>query len=122
MADITAAISSAGPVINVTLSGGAVIDAKVESSGPPGPKGDGVPDFEGVEDGSVLTIANGEPSWEPPKGGEGLNFQPGNALELKDGVLNVLTASNVEADNTLPITAAAVSVTVGNIEALLESI
>lgn len=43
-------------------------------------------------------------------------------LVLKDGVLSVNTADVVEAGNTLPITSAAVHVTVGNIEALLETI
>lgn len=37
-------------------------------------------------------------------------------------VLSVNTATNVEEDNTLPITAAAVYSTVGNIEILLETI
>lgn len=55
-------------------------------------------------------------------GGGGTSFMPGNALELKNGVLNVLTASEPDPDNTLPITAAGVSVTVGNIESLLATI
>ena len=54
--------------------------------------------------------------------GGGTSFVPGNALELRDGVLNVLTASEPDPDNTLPITAAGVSVTVGNIESLLATI
>lgn len=36
--------------------------------------------------------------------------------------LEVNTANTVEADNTLPITAAAVHTTVGNIDALLQTI
>ena len=39
-----------------------------------------------------------------------------------DGVLSVNTAESPEADNTLPITAAAVHTTVGNIEVLLATI
>lgn len=39
-----------------------------------------------------------------------------------DGVLSVETATAVEADNTLPITSAAVNTTVGNIEILLATI
>ena len=55
--------------------------------------------------------------------GGGVNFTPGNALALTpDGVLNVLTADEVEEDNSLPITSAAVASTVGNIEILLKTI
>ncbi len=43
-----------------------------------------------------------------------------NTLKLsEDGVLSVNTTTEVEKDNTLPITAAAVHTTVGNIEILL---
>ena len=52
----------------------------------------------------------------------GGSFTTDATLTLKDGVLRVNTASKVEADNTLPVTSAAVNVTVGNIEALLETI
>lgn len=53
----------------------------------------------------------------------GTYFTPGNALELtEDGTLNVLTATDAESDNTLPITSAAVAATVGNIEILLKTI
>lgn len=56
-------------------------------------------------------------------GSGGVNFTPGNALELtSDGKLNVLTADKAEEDNTLPITSAAVATTVGNIEILLATI
>ena len=55
--------------------------------------------------------------------GGGVNFTPGNALEITpDGILNVVTADEVEEDNTLPITSAAVAATVGNIEILLKTI
>ena len=43
-------------------------------------------------------------------------------LKFEKGVLSVNTAKAVEQNNTLPITSAAVHVTVGNIEALLETI
>ena len=57
------------------------------------------------------------------EGAGGINFTPGNALELtEDGTLNVLTATDAESDNTLPITSAAVAATVGNIEILLKTI
>lgn len=54
---------------------------------------------------------------------KGTDFTPGNALELTDaGVLNVRTTSDMEEDNTLPITSAGVYTVVGNINALLNTI
>lgn len=55
-------------------------------------------------------------------GGGGVDFTTDETLTLENGVLSVNTAKAVEADNTLPITSAAVAVTVGNIEVLLEII
>ncbi|MGM9590622.1 MAG: hypothetical protein ACI3V0_10685 [Faecousia sp.] len=55
-------------------------------------------------------------------GGGGVNFTVDETLTLKDGVLSVNTADAVEADNTLPVTSAAVNTTVGNIEILLAMI
>lgn len=53
----------------------------------------------------------------------GVDFEPGNALELtEDGVLNVRTTGEAEEDNTLPITSAGVYAIVGNIGALLDTI
>ena len=52
----------------------------------------------------------------------GVDFETDATLTLKNGVLSVNTADVVEADNTLPVTSAAVNVTVGNINALLETI
>jgi hypothetical protein len=47
----------------------------------------------------------------------------GNNLEItKDGVLSVTTTAAAEQDNTKPITSAAVYTTIGNINALLETI
>lgn len=43
-------------------------------------------------------------------------------LKMENGVLSVNTAGDVEQDNTLPVTSAAVFVEVGNINALLETI
>ena len=52
----------------------------------------------------------------------GTSFETDETLSLKDGVLSVNTASNAEADNTLPITSAAVYTEIGNIDALLQTI
>ena len=54
--------------------------------------------------------------------GGGVNFTTDETLSLVDGVLSVNRASSPEEDNTLPITSAAVYTTVGNINALLETI
>jgi hypothetical protein len=55
-------------------------------------------------------------------GGGGVSFTTDETLTLKDGVLSVNTADVVAADNTLPVTSAAVQVAVGNIDALLQTI
>lgn len=52
----------------------------------------------------------------------GTSFTTDETLSLENGVLSVNTADKVEADNTLPITSAAVQTTVGNINALLATI
>lgn len=49
-------------------------------------------------------------------------FLTDETLEVKNGVMGVVTAHEPEPDNTLPITAAAVATTVGNIEILLSKI
>lgn len=54
--------------------------------------------------------------------GVGNNFTTDETLSFKDGVLSVNTANSAEADNTLPITSAAVATQVGNIEILLKTI
>ena len=55
-------------------------------------------------------------------GGGTVGFTTDDTLTLEDGVLSVNTADDVEADNTLPITSAAVHTTVGNIETILSLI
>lgn len=53
----------------------------------------------------------------------GVNFTTDETLSLsEDGVLSVNTANDVEQDNTLPVTSAAVFAEVGNINALLGTI
>jgi hypothetical protein len=57
-----------------------------------------------------------------PEGG-GFPYRLGNGLKVTGGdTLEVDTATDVEQDNTLPITSAAVYTTVGNIEILLGTI
>lgn len=54
--------------------------------------------------------------------GGGTYFRPGNALKLTNGVLDVVTTDEAEADNTLPITSSGVHTIVGNIGAILDTI
>ena len=49
-------------------------------------------------------------------------FTDGETLLITDGILSVNRAYSVEADNTLPITSAAVHTEIGNIDALLKTI
>lgn len=55
-------------------------------------------------------------------GGGGVAFTTDETLSLKNGVLKVNTADAPEEDNTLPITAAAVHTSIGNIDVLLQTI
>lgn len=52
----------------------------------------------------------------------GTSFTTDETLTLKDGVLSVNRAFEVEQDNTLPITSAAVYTEIGNIDVLLQTI
>lgn len=53
----------------------------------------------------------------------GIKYTPGDNISItEDGVISVLTASDVEEDNTRPVTSAAVATQVGNIEILLKTI
>lgn len=72
----------------------------------------------GVKIGDNLTIT--EDGTLSAKGG--VAFETDETLSLDNGVLSVNRAQNVEQDNTLPITSAAVYTTVGNINALLGTI
>ena len=60
----------------------------------------------------------------PTGGGSGLSYKIGHGLKLDTptNTLSVNAVSDFEGDNTLPITAAAVQETVGNIEILLGTI
>ena len=52
----------------------------------------------------------------------GITFKTDETLSLENGVLKVNTAKEVQRDNTLPVTSAAVDTVVGNINILLETI
>lgn len=82
-----------------------------------------------ISDDGILTwtndrgLDNPEPVCIKGKDGEdGVAFETDATLTLEDGILSVNTAKEVEQDNTLPVTSAAVFAEVGNINALLETI
>lgn len=64
----------------------------------------------------------GETGPQGPEGPQGTTFETDETLSLEGGVLSVNRAFDVEEDNTLPVTSAAVAATVGNIEILLSTI
>lgn len=101
---------------------GLSIDVTVEGSGPPGPRGEGVPEYSEADNGKLLGVVNGETQWVTGGTGGDFPYILGPTLKVVDNTLDVNTATNVEQDNTLPITSAAVYTTVGNIEILLETI
>ena len=116
--EITVDIYDAGPEITVDLSSETLeVAVEVAGEGPPGkspyigPEGTWMQwqDSKWVDTG----VAAG--------GGTGGGYKIGNGLKLDTATntLSVNTAKAVEQDNTLPITAAAVYTTVGNIEVLL---
>lgn len=88
------------------------------NNNPPRPGTDGNWEIYNPETGQY------EPSDIPlPSGGGGMNYKIGNGLKIINGdTLEVDAATEVEQDNTLPITSAAVYTTVGNIEILLGTI
>ena len=78
--------------------------------------------LEGAEDRAQLAADRAEEAAKRAEQGN-VKITTDATLSLsEDGVLSVNTADNVEADNTLPITSAAVHTTVGNIEILLATI
>ena len=76
----------------------------------------------GSESFDVMDGKQGERGEKGDKGESGTIFKTDETLSLENGILSVNTATDVEADNTLPITSAAVAETVGNIEILLKTI
>ncbi len=82
--------------------------------------------FPTVSDDGILSWTNNRGLENPApvriKGDDGTKFTVDKTLTLADGILSVNTAEEVEKDNTLPVTSAAVHTTVGNINALLATI
>lgn len=67
------------------------------------------------------------PSCDCPDGGGGgggtvIEYEAGDNIAIIGRQINVLTADDVDPDNTRPITSAAVAASVGNIEVLLKTI
>lgn len=102
-----------------TLTG---VDARAETL-PPG--SEATVRFEEDAEGN-RTIVYGIPRGRNGAGGGeggGIYFETDETLILdENNVLRVNTATEVQEDNTLPVTSAAVYTTVGNINALLETI
>ena len=75
------------------------------------------------EPGWVLTTDGGtETKWSAPGGNGSVSFETDETLKFEGGILAVNTTSDAEPDCTLPITSSGVAITVGNINALLETI
>ena len=99
---------------------------------PQGETGVGIADAKINSDGYlIITLTNNqqinaglvEPKLPIASPGTLGGIRVGRNLSIDEsGVLNVNTADEVEQDNTLPITSAAVHTTVGNIEELLKTI
>ena len=75
-----------------------------------------------ISDGSVPRFNVQQAVFVGSGGGSKYNIGNGLKLDEKTNTLSVDTADEVEADNTKPITSAAVHETVGNIEAILRII
>ena len=88
------------------------LDAVVPPTGNPGQV------LTKTSEGNVWTY----PSGSGGSGGGGYTIGAGLKLDPESNVLSVDTADAVEADNTRPVTSAAVHTTVGNIDALLATI
>lgn len=96
------------------------------NAGVPGrPGADGVTFFPHVSEDGVLSWTNngGLLDPEPVEIKGAADFTTDGTLTMTaDRVLKVNTAKDAEADNTLPITSAAVYTEIGNIDALLKTI
>lgn len=50
---------------------GLVINVSIEGSGPPGPRGEGVPEYSEADNGKYLRVMDGAPQWAEGSGGGG---------------------------------------------------
>lgn len=100
--------TESGPTPSLWEQYFAEIQARIDKAVPP----DGEP-------GAVLTKTGTGTAWQQ---GGGYNIGHGLKLDADTNTLAVDTADDVQRDNTLPITSAAVYTTVGNIDALLTTI
>lgn len=50
---------------------GLVINVSIEGSGPPGPPGEGVPEYSEADNGKYLRVMDGAPQWAEGSGGGG---------------------------------------------------
>ena len=94
------------------------IDVKIEGSGPPGKTPVKGVDYWTDEDKREII----DEVLEEIPGGGNFPYKLGPTLKVVDSTLDVNTADDVQQDNTLPITSAAVYQTVGNIDILLGTI
>lgn len=73
--------------------------------------------------GKFVAVNNAGDKYELKETDEGCFYKIGESLKIiNEDTLEVNTVNQVEEDNTLPITSAAVYTTVGNIDALLQTI
>ena len=109
-----------------SYDGSAPLSVEIPSGG--GASGDYIPIPQTAAVGQTIVVKavdeSGKPTeWETADmASGGVDFITDETLHLTNGVLGVNTAKSVEEDNTLPVTSAAVYTTVGNINALLETI
>jgi len=124
----TPSVSAAG-VISWTNNGGLSNPTPVNIKGPQGdkgdtgaqgPKGDKGEAGTGATDEQIAASVENYFVKNPVEGGT--NFETDETLRFVEGKLSVNTADSVEADNSLPITSAAVYTTVGNIDSILKTI
>lgn len=50
---------------------GLVLNVSIEGSGPPGPRGEGVPEYSEADNGKYLRVMDGAPQWAEGSGGGG---------------------------------------------------
>lgn len=89
---------------------------------PPDPMESWLTQAAEIRDLTLRDAERAEAAAERAEEAGGISFEVDETLTLQDGILSVNTADDVEKDNTLPVTSAAVYAEVGNINALLETI